>query len=72
MKTTLSLGFGVEMTCFGREPVGDLFGEIPCFRSSLMFFSVTEEAIHLPCALDRDMVGVLSGNKVDQSLSTGA
>ena len=43
----------------------------PASRSSLMFFSMTEEAMHLPYALDPDMVGVLSRNGVDRSLSAG-
>ena len=31
----------------------------PASRSFVMSFSLTEETIHLPCALDPDMVGVL-------------
>ena len=31
----------------------------PASRSFLMSFSLTEEAIHLPPALDPDMIGVL-------------
>ena len=30
-------------------------------RSSLMSFSITEEAIHLPCEPDPDMAGVVGG-----------
>ena len=37
-----------------------------------MSFSLTEEAIHLPCAPDPDMVGVLFGGGKDGSLGTGA
>ena len=37
-----------------------------------MFSSVTEEAIHLPCAPNPDMVGVLFGGAKDGSLGAGA
>ena len=35
----------------------------PAYRSFLISFSLTEEASHLPCAPDPDMVGVLFGRK---------
>ena len=35
----------------------------PASQSSLMFSSVTEEAIHLPCAPDPDMAGVFAGDE---------
>ena len=50
---------------FGREPMAISLARYPASRSSLMFFSMTEEAIHLPCAPDPDMAGVLSGNAED-------
>ena len=37
-----------------------------------MFPFVTEEAIHLPCIPDSDMVGVLFGGGKDGILGTGA
>ena len=57
MNTTLSLGFGVGMTCpwAGRRWVIS-FAKYPAARSSVMSFSLTEEAIHLPCAPHPDMV----------------
>ena len=37
-----------------------------------MFPSVTEEAIHLPCAPDPDMAGISAGNEKDWDLGAGA
>ena len=48
---------------FGREPMAISLARYPASRSSLMFFSMTEEAIHLPCAPDPDMAGVISGSR---------
>ena len=60
MNTTLSWGFGVG-TIFpsagSRWAIS--LAKYPASRSFVMSFSLTEEAIHLPCAPDRDMVGVL-------------
>ena len=36
--------------------MGDSLARYPASRSSVMSFSLTEEAIHLPCAPDPDMV----------------
>ena len=44
----------------------------PTSRSSLMFLSVTEEAIHLPCEPDPDMAVVFGGDKKDRNLGVEA
>ena len=73
MNTTLSLGYEVGMICF---LVGSRWAmsaaKYPASRSSLTFPSMTEEAIHLPCAPDPDMAGVFGGDGEDQSLGAGA
>ena len=73
MNTTLSLGSVVGMICFlagSRWAIS--LAKYPASRSSLMFSSVTEEAIHLPCAPDPDMVGVFFGGGKDGILGAEA
>ena len=41
-------------------------------RSLVMSFSLMEETIHLPCAPDPDMIGVLSWGVRDEDLGAGA
>ena len=57
IKTTLSLGFGVGTIypLAGSRWVISFAG-YPASRSLAMSFSLTEEAIHLPCAPYPDMV----------------
>ena len=56
LNTTLSLGFGVGTICplAGRR-WAIYFTRYPASRSLVMSFSLTEEAIHLPCPPDPDM-----------------
>ena len=62
MNTTLSRGFGVGMICpLAGSRWAISWAKYPASRSFVMSFSVTEEAIHLPCAPDPDMVEVLFG-----------
>ena len=57
MNTTLSLGFGVGTTFpWAGRRWAISFARYPAARSSVMSFSFTEEAIHLPCPPDPDMV----------------
>ena len=56
----------------GREPMDYVPARYPTSRSSLMFSSVTGEAIHLPCAPEPDMAGVFGGNGKDWNLGGGA
>ena len=66
MNTILSLDSGVGMIFFlvgSRWAIS--LAKYPASQSSLMFPSVTEEAIHLPCALDPDMAGVFAGDGKD-------
>ena len=66
MNTTLSLGSGVGMICFLAGSRCVMFvAKYPASLSSLMFLSVTEEAIHLPCEPDPDMAGVFGGDGKD-------
>ena len=60
MNTSLSLGFGVGMIfpLAGSQWV-IYFARYPASRSLVMSFSLTEEAIHLPCPPDPDMVECL-------------
>ena len=48
------------------------WAKYPASRSFVMSFSLMEEAIHLPCAPDPDMAGVLFCGGKDGSLGTGA
>ena len=60
MNTTLSLGSGVGMICpLAGSRWAISWAKYSTSRSSVMFSSMMEEAIHLPCAPDPDMVGVL-------------
>src|SRR3954471_11025572 len=73
MKTTLSLGFGVGTICpLAGSRWANSFARYPASRSLVMSFSLTEEAIHLPCAPDPDMVGVLTWGGKDENLGAGA
>ena len=57
MNTTLSLGFRVGTICpLAGSRWAIYFARYLASRSSVMSFSLTEEAIHLPCAPDPDMV----------------
>ena len=61
MNTTLSWDSGVGMIYPSVESRWAIsWAKYPASRSCVMSFSVTEEAIHLPCAPDPDMFGVLS------------
>ena len=64
MNTTLSLGSGVGKICFlaGNRWAMSV-AKYLASRSSLTFPSITEEVIHLPCALDPDMARVFFGRK---------
>ena len=58
MNTTLSSGFGVGMTCPGVGSMCVISAvKYLASRRSLMSFSVTEEAIHLPWELDPAIAG---------------
>ena len=60
MNTTLSWVFGVGTICpLAGSRWAISWAKYPASRSFVMSFSVTEEAIHLPCAPNPDMVGVL-------------
>ena len=60
MNTTLSWGSGVGTICPLAESRWAIsWAKYPASRSFEMSFSVMEEVIHLPCAPDPDMVGVL-------------
>ena len=73
MNTTLSWGSGVGMIYFlAGSRWAMSVAKYPASRSSLTFLSVTEEAIHLPCAPDPDIVGVLSWGVKDENLGAGA
>src|SRR3990170_5778152 len=57
INTTLSLGFGVGTICpLAGSRWAISLARYPASRSLVMSFSLTEEAIHLPCAPDPDMV----------------
>ena len=57
MNTTLSLGFGVRMIFpLAGSWWAIYFARYPASRSLVMSFSLTEEAMHLPCPPDPAMV----------------
>ena len=57
LNTTLSLGFRVGTICpLARSRWAIYFARYLGSRSLVMSFSLTEEAIHLPCPPDPDMV----------------
>ena len=57
INTTLSLGFRVGTICpLARSRWAVYFARYLASRRLVMSFSLTEEAIHLPCTLDLDMV----------------
>ena len=73
MNTTLSLGSGVGTIYFSAGSQWAIsWAKYPASRSLMMFFSLTEETIHLPCAPDPDMTGVLFGGREDGSLGARA
>src|SRR3990170_5979445 len=73
MNTTLSWGSGVGMICpLAGSRWAISLAKYPASQSFVISFSVMKEAIHLPCAPDPDMVGVLFGGREDGSLGAGA
>ena len=73
MNTTLSLGFGVGTTCpWAGRRWAISFAKYPAARSSVMSFSLTEEAIHLPWPPDPDMVECQVEWEEDENLGAGA
>ena len=60
MNTTLSCGSRVgTIYPLAESRWAISFAKYPASRNFVMSFSLTEEAIHLPCAPDLEMAGVL-------------
>src|SRR3990170_6709042 len=73
MNTTLSWGLGVGMICpLAGSRWAISLAKYPASRSFVMSFSLMEEAIHLPCASDPDMVGMLLRGEKDENLGARA